>query len=65
MGAPGGKKGIDATVFSQNFKLIMFVFIKNNKFRVKKFAVLSDSKDSKYPSDHLPVYVEISYKQYE
>ena len=32
------------------------------KFKVKKYAVLSDSKDLKYPSDHLPVYVEISYK---
>jgi len=43
--------------------LIDYVFIsKNNKFKIKKFAVLSDSKDLKYPSDHLPVYVEISYK---
>jgi endonuclease/exonuclease/phosphatase family metal-dependent hydrolase len=43
--------------------LIDYIFIsKNNKFRVKKYAVLSDSKDLKYPSDHLPVYIEISYK---
>ena len=43
--------------------LIDYVFLsKNNKFKVKKYAVLSDSKDLKYPSDHLPVYVEISYK---
>jgi len=43
--------------------LIDYIFVsKNNKFGVKKLAVLSDSKDLKYPSDHLPVYVEISYK---
>jgi len=43
--------------------LIDYIFVsKNNKFRVKKYAVLSDSKDLRYPSDHLPVYVEISYK---
>lgn len=39
---------------------IDYIFIsKNSNFKVKKFAVLSDSKDLKYPSDHLPVYVEI------
>jgi endonuclease/exonuclease/phosphatase family metal-dependent hydrolase len=39
---------------------IDYIFIsKNSNFIVKKFAVLSDSKDLKYPSDHLPVYVEI------
>ncbi|MBA4319464.1 MAG: endonuclease/exonuclease/phosphatase [Flavobacterium sp.] len=43
--------------------LIDYIFMsKNNKFKIKKFAVLSDSKDLKYPSDHLPVHVEISYK---
>ena len=41
---------------------IDYIFVsKNNTFKVKKFAVLSDSKDLKYPSDHLPVYVELSY----
>ncbi|WP_291104958.1 MULTISPECIES: endonuclease/exonuclease/phosphatase family protein [unclassified Flavobacterium] len=44
-------------------KLIDYIFVsKNNKFAVRKFTVLSDSKDLRYPSDHLPVYVEISYK---
>ena len=39
---------------------IDYIFIsKNSNFKVKKFAVLSDSKDLKYPSDHLPIYVEI------
>ena len=41
-------------------KLIDYIFLsKNNKFKVKKYAVLSDSKDLKYPSDHLPVFVEL------
>ncbi|WP_394345639.1 endonuclease/exonuclease/phosphatase family protein [Flavobacterium petrolei] len=44
-------------------KLIDYIFIsKNSVFKVKKYAVLSDSKDLKYPSDHLPVYVEINLK---
>jgi endonuclease/exonuclease/phosphatase family metal-dependent hydrolase len=43
--------------------LIDYIFIsKNNIFKIKKHAVLSDSKDLKYPSDHLPVFVEMSYK---
>jgi endonuclease/exonuclease/phosphatase family metal-dependent hydrolase len=44
-------------------KLIDYVFIsKNSILKVKKYAVLSDSKDLRYPSDHLPVYVEINFK---
>lgn len=44
-------------------KLIDYIFIsKNSILKVKKYAVLSDSKDLRYPSDHLPVYVEIHFK---
>jgi len=44
-------------------KMIDYIFIsKNSPFVVQKYAVLSDSKDLKYPSDHLPVYVDIKYK---
>jgi endonuclease/exonuclease/phosphatase family metal-dependent hydrolase len=44
-------------------RLIDYIFIsKNSVFKVKKYAILSDSKDLKYPSDHLPVYVEINLK---
>lgn len=43
-------------------KLIDYIFIsKNTKLKVKKYAVLSDSKDLKYPSDHFPVYVSLIY----
>ncbi len=39
---------------------IDYIFVSKNKtLKVNKYAVLSDSKDLKYPSDHLPVYVEI------
>lgn len=44
-------------------KLIDYIFIsKNSILKVKKYAVLSDSKELRYPSDHLPVYVEINFK---
>ncbi|OXB09087.1 endonuclease/exonuclease/phosphatase [Flavobacterium plurextorum] len=40
--------------------LIDYIFIsKNSGLKVQKHAVLSDSKDLKYPSDHLPVLIEI------
>lgn len=39
---------------------IDYIFIsKNSNLSIKKFAVLSDSNNLKYPSDHLPVYIEI------
>ncbi|WP_026755324.1 endonuclease/exonuclease/phosphatase family protein [Sediminibacter sp. Hel_I_10] len=37
---------------------IDYVFVSKSKISVEKYAVLSDSWDLKYPSDHLPVYVE-------
>nr|WP_294774531.1 endonuclease/exonuclease/phosphatase family protein [uncultured Flavobacterium sp.] len=41
-------------------KRIDYIFLsKDNPFKVQKYAVLSDSKDLKYPSDHLPVYIEL------
>ena len=43
-------------------KQIDYIFLsKENPITVKKYAVLSDSKNLKYPSDHLPVYIEISF----
>ncbi|MGK4567994.1 endonuclease/exonuclease/phosphatase family protein [Flavobacterium sp. 3HN19-14] len=43
--------------------LIDYIFTSKNNIRVLKYAVLSDSKDCKYPSDHLPVYVELELKK--
>lgn len=43
-------------------KRIDYIFLsKENPFTVMKYAVLSDSKDLIYPSDHLPVYIELNY----
>ena len=40
--------------------LLDYIFIsKNNSLKVKKHAVLSDSVDLKYPSDHFPVLIEV------
>ncbi len=39
---------------------IDYIFTAKNKITVNKYAVLSDSKNCKYPSDHLPVYAELS-----
>ncbi len=42
-------------------KRIDYIFIsKNNSIKINKYAVLSDSKDLKYPSDHLPVLVQLT-----
>lgn len=41
---------------------IDYIFVKNPaNCKVLKYAVLSDSKDCRYPSDHLPVYAEIRF----
>jgi endonuclease/exonuclease/phosphatase family metal-dependent hydrolase len=42
---------------------IDYIFLsKNKKMKVKKYAVLSDSDKLRYPSDHLPVFVELTYQ---
>jgi endonuclease/exonuclease/phosphatase family metal-dependent hydrolase len=41
-------------------KKIDYIFV-NKGFSVQKFAVLSDSKDKKYYSDHLPVFARIYF----
>ena len=44
-------------------RLIDYIFLsKDSAIKVNKYAILSDSKDLKYPSDHLPVYIEINFK---
>jgi endonuclease/exonuclease/phosphatase family metal-dependent hydrolase len=39
---------------------IDYIFV-NQGFKVQKFAVLSDSKDQRYYSDHLPVYARLFF----
>ena len=41
---------------------IDYIFTSKKGAEVKKYAVLSDSKDRKYPSDHLPVLIETILK---
>ncbi|WP_159800419.1 endonuclease/exonuclease/phosphatase family protein [Flavobacterium sp. MK4S-17] len=38
---------------------IDYIFIPKKGIEVKKYAVLSDSDNCRYPSDHLPVYAEL------
>jgi endonuclease/exonuclease/phosphatase family metal-dependent hydrolase len=38
---------------------IDYIFV-NKEIVVKKYTVLTNSKDRRYPSDHLPVYVEMT-----
>lgn len=43
--------------------LIDYIFLSKGKaVSVNKYAVLSDAKDLKYPSDHFPIFVEINYE---
>ena len=39
---------------------IDYIFV-SDRIRVLRHAVLSDSKDCRYPSDHLPVFAELAY----
>ena len=40
---------------------IDYIFCSKANIQVEKYAVLTDSKDSKYPSDHFPVFVEVNF----
>ena len=41
---------------------IDYIFVSKNNIIVNKYAVFSDNAELKYPSDHLPVYIEIDFK---
>jgi len=43
-------------------KRIDYIFVNRKVETVRKYSVLTDSYDQKYPSDHLPVFVEIWFK---
>lgn len=38
---------------------IDYIFINKNTVKVNTYAVLSDNKELRYPSDHLPVFIEV------
>ena len=59
--------GPEGTFNGYNFtepvnRRIDYIFLSNGDFQVLKYAVLSDSKDLKYPSDHLPVLLKLKLK---
>ncbi len=46
-----------------NPRLIDYVFVsKSPAVSVRKYAVLDESRNQRYPSDHFPVFVEIDFK---
>lgn len=42
---------------------IDYIFTSRGDFEMLKYGVLSDSKDCRYPSDHLPVYVRLEFRK--
>jgi endonuclease/exonuclease/phosphatase family metal-dependent hydrolase len=42
---------------------IDYIFCSPEDFKLLKYAVLSDSRDCRYPSDHLPVYVRLKLEE--
>lgn len=59
--------GPEGTFNGYNFnkpvnRRIDYIFLSKGDFRVLKYAVLSDSRALKYPSDHLPVLVRVKLK---
>lgn len=59
--------GPEGTFNGYNFmepvnRRIDYIFLSKGDFEVLKYAVLSESKDLKYPSDHLPVLLELKIK---
>lgn len=40
---------------------IDFIFVSPEGIQVKRSGILSDSKDCRYPSDHFPVFAELSF----
>lgn len=41
---------------------IDYIFVDKELIKVKKYAVLNNSCNFKYPSDHFPVYVQLTFK---
>ncbi|MEM8892717.1 MAG: endonuclease/exonuclease/phosphatase family protein, partial [Bacteroidota bacterium] len=59
--------GPDATFTGFDFskapqRRIDYIFTSADNIEVKKYAVLTDSRNQKYPSDHFPVFIEASLK---
>jgi endonuclease/exonuclease/phosphatase family metal-dependent hydrolase len=42
---------------------IDYIFCSKEDTMVKKYAVLTDSRDQKYPSDHFPVFIQVEFNE--
>jgi len=42
---------------------IDYIFVSKNDLIIKKYAALAHLQDLRYPSDHFPVMVELSFKK--
>ena len=60
-GPEGTFNGFD--VCKRSEKRIDYIFVSKNNITVKKYGVLANVKDQKYPSDHFPVFIiaEMNY----
>ncbi|MEL6256291.1 MAG: endonuclease/exonuclease/phosphatase family protein [Bacteroidota bacterium] len=59
--------GPDATFTGFDFskapqRRIDYIFTSPDNIEVKKYAVLTDSREQKYPSDHFPIFIEVMLK---
>ncbi|HLP93707.1 MAG TPA: endonuclease/exonuclease/phosphatase family protein [Saprospiraceae bacterium] len=66
MSKPFGPEGtFNAFKFQEPvLKRIDYIFVsRSNHWKIRKHAVLSDSKNLHYPSDHLPVWTELHYQK--
>ena len=59
-GPNGTFNGFDFTKPAE--RRIDYIFVSPNTIEVLKSAILSDSKDLRYPSDHLPVFARLRLK---
>ncbi|MEW2921336.1 endonuclease/exonuclease/phosphatase family protein [Muricauda sp. ANG21] len=62
-GPDGTFNGFDITKPVE--RRIDYIFVSPDRVEVLKSAILSDSKDCRYPSDHLPVFARLRLKTYE
>ncbi len=50
-------------VCKENSGRIDYIFVSKNNIKIKKYGVLANIKDLKYPSDHFPVFIEAEIQQ--
>jgi endonuclease/exonuclease/phosphatase family metal-dependent hydrolase len=61
-GPDGTRSGFYIVEEESVTRRIDFIFTSPGDWDVLKYAVLSDSRDKRYYSDHLPVFVEVALR---